>query len=78
MVGAPEFIRGKERFSAPENSGPLRMRFSAGHFVGDPPRGSISHEEARHKARAQRYAAFSGCLTALLAASTIIAFAEDS
>ena len=32
-VAAPAFMRGKERFSAPENRGPmLMMRFSAGPF----------------------------------------------
>jgi hypothetical protein len=30
LVGAPAFMRGKERFSAPEKILPIIMRFSAG------------------------------------------------
>jgi hypothetical protein len=30
LVGAPAFMRGKERFSAPEKISTLIMRFSAG------------------------------------------------
>jgi hypothetical protein len=30
MVGAPAFMRGEERFSAPERVSPLIARFSAG------------------------------------------------
>jgi hypothetical protein len=31
LVGAPAFMRGKERFSAPGKAFTLTMRFSAGH-----------------------------------------------
>jgi hypothetical protein len=38
-VGAPEFIRGEERFSAPENNRPKSARFSAGNFLAKASRG---------------------------------------